>query len=62
MQKYVTPHPGRTPGLTKKEKQLESFLDEHATEQELDLILQHVKDQNFDQADLIIEQILTRIA
>lgn len=48
-------------GQMEKEKKLADFLNEYATEQEIDLLFDYMDDKEFDQADMIIELIMKRI-
>ena len=48
-------------GQMEKEKKLQDFLNEHATEQEIDELFDYIDSKDFDQADMVIEQIMKRI-
>lgn len=47
--------------LTPEEQHLKQFLMDYATEFEIDNLREYLQDQDFDSADVIIEQILKRI-
>lgn len=47
--------------FTDEELQLKQFLIDYATEFELDILREYLQIQDFDAADVIIEQILKRI-
>jgi hypothetical protein len=48
-------------GQMEKEKKLRDFLNEYATEDEIDQLGLHIDNKEFDQADMVIYTIMARI-